>query len=338
MGAVVALSHLLDARQVWRGRAELPPAGAQPTGWPLLDAALPTRGWPEAALTEILLPADGIGELQLVLPTLARLTQGQRPVVLIAPPYAPCAMGWRQQGVNLQRVEIVDADEKQQLWATEQCLRSGSCAAVLAWPRQADDRSLRRLQVAADTGRALAFVFRDVRHLANASPAALRLELTAQPQPSIRVRKCRGGVVPAQPISLEQRHAARRASPALPPEPSFPRSQESMLLLDQAATSGNDVARVRPDTSIRMTSSSIRREARRERVLAGWLLSADKSPATAAWIGSESQAGMCHAERPLTLIHVPFARQGERDVSPMALAFPESKGEAMPIFSTASAG
>ena len=60
-------------------------------------------------------------------------------------------MGWRQQGVNLQHVEIVDADEKHVLWAAEQCLRSGSCAAVLAWPQQADDRSLRRLQVAADT-------------------------------------------------------------------------------------------------------------------------------------------------------------------------------------------
>jgi len=204
MGSVVALSSLLEARQVWRGRAAAPVEGGQPTGWPLLDAVLPARGWPEAALTEILLPADGIGELRLVLPTLARLTQGQRPVMLIAPPYMPCAMGWRQQGVHLQRVEIVDADEKHVLWAAEQCLRSGSCAAVLAWPQQADDRSLRRLQVAADTGRALAFVFRDRRYLANASPAALRLELAAWPQPSIWVRKCRGGNVPMQAIAFEQ--------------------------------------------------------------------------------------------------------------------------------------
>lgn len=34
---------------------------------------LPTRGWPEAALTEVPIPADGVGELHLVLPTLARL-------------------------------------------------------------------------------------------------------------------------------------------------------------------------------------------------------------------------------------------------------------------------
>ncbi|WP_333681854.1 translesion DNA synthesis-associated protein ImuA [Dyella sp.] len=203
MGTVVALSNLLEARQVWRGRAEAPVEGGQPTGWPKLDAALPARGWPEASLTEILLPADGVGELRLVLPTLARLTQGQRPVMLIAPPYVPCAMGWRQQGVNLQHLEIVDADEKHVLWAAEQALRSGSCAAVLAWPQQADDRSLRRLQVAADTGRALAFVFRDRRYLANASPAALRLELVATPQASIWVRKCRGGNVPIHAIAWQ---------------------------------------------------------------------------------------------------------------------------------------
>jgi cell division inhibitor SulA len=203
MGAVVALSNLLDARQVWRGRAAPLVEGEQPTGWAALDAALPTHGWPNAALTEILLPVDGIGELRLLLPTLARLTNGKRPVMLIAPPYAPCAMGWRQHGVNLHQLEIVGAEEKHVLWAAEQCLRSGSCAAVLAWPQQADDRSLRRLQVAADTGRALAFVFRDRKHLANASPASLRLELDGAPRTAVRVRKCRGGNVPAQAIPFE---------------------------------------------------------------------------------------------------------------------------------------
>ncbi|GLQ95613.1 translesion DNA synthesis-associated protein ImuA [Dyella mobilis] len=202
MGAVVALSNLLDARQVWRGHAAPLADGEQPTGCAALDAALPTRGWPNAALTEILLPADGVGELRLLLPTLARLTKGHRPVVLIAPPYAPCAMGWRQRGVDLQQLEIVDTEEKHVLWAAEQCLRSGSCAAVLTWPQQADDRSLRRLQVAADTGRALAFVIRDRKHLTNASPASLRLELDGAPNTLIRVRKCRGGNPPTQAIPL----------------------------------------------------------------------------------------------------------------------------------------
>jgi hypothetical protein len=202
MSAVVALSGLFDARQIWRGRAAPVPAGEQPTGWAALDAVLPAGGWPAAALSEILLPADGVGELQLVLPTLARLTQGARTVVIVAPPYAPCVAGWHQHGVDMRHVEIVHADSQDVLWAMEQCLRSASCAAVLAWPQQADDHALRRLQVAADSGHALAFVFRARRHLTQASPAALRLELEALPQTRVWVRKCRGGAVPAQPVTL----------------------------------------------------------------------------------------------------------------------------------------
>lgn len=202
MAAVVPLSNLLDARQVWRGRAAPVSVGEQPTGWAELDALLPTGGWPEASLSEILLPLDGVGELQLVLPALARLSQGKRPVVLVAPPYVPCVAGWRQHGVDMRRVEIVSTAQRDVLWAMEQCLRSGSCAAVLAWPQQADDRALRRLQVAADGGRTLAFAFRDRRHLSNASPAALRLELEALPQSRVWVRKCRGGSVPTQPVAL----------------------------------------------------------------------------------------------------------------------------------------
>jgi hypothetical protein len=202
MSAVVALSGLFDARQIWRGRAAPIPAGEQPTGWAALDAVLPAGGWPAAALSEILLPADGVGELQLVLPTLARLTQGARAVVIVAPPYAPCVAGWHQHGVDMRHVEIVHADSQDVLWAMEQCLRSASCAAVLAWPQQADDHALRRLQVAADSGHALAVVFRARRHLMQASPAALRLELEALPQTRVWVRKCRGGAVPAQPVTF----------------------------------------------------------------------------------------------------------------------------------------
>ena len=201
MSAAVSLSTLFYARQVWRGRAREVPVGDQPTGWRALDAVLPTGGWPEASLSEILLPADGVGELRLVLPTLARLTQGSRHVAIVEPPYVPCVAGWRQQGIDMRQVDIVAAAETDVLWATEQCLRSGSCAAVLAWPRHADDRALRRLQVAAVTGQALAFVFRDRVHLANASPAALRLELQAAPRPQLWVRKCRGGTVPAQALA-----------------------------------------------------------------------------------------------------------------------------------------
>lgn len=198
MNAVVALDTLIRDRRVWRAQPAALPPGAQPTGIAALDAALPAHGWPEASLTEILLPADGVGELEVVLPTLARLTHGGQRVVVVAPPYVVYAPAWQAAGVDLAWLSVVDARDGEIAWAMEQCLRSGSCAAVLGWPVRADDRTLRRLQVAADTGHALGFVFRDRAALANPSPAALRLEVGPG---VLRVHKCRGGNPPA-PIAF----------------------------------------------------------------------------------------------------------------------------------------
>lgn len=202
MGAVVAIDALLLPRQLWRGRSAEAPTGAQPTGHAALDAVLPSGGWPEAALSELLIPADGVGELQLLWPSLARLSRAGERVVLVAPPYLPFAPAWQQAGVNLRQVQVVRTDtSRDALWATEQCLRSGSCGAVLCWPRDADDRALRRLQVAAAAGRTLAFATRSLDAAMHPSPAALRIAIDTAPA-QWRVLKCRGGAAPAQPIRL----------------------------------------------------------------------------------------------------------------------------------------
>jgi hypothetical protein len=64
---------------------------------------------------------------------------------------------------------------------------------------QADDRALRRLQVAAESGQTLAFACRPLKVAANPSPAALRLVIDARPS-QLRVLKCRGGLAPPHPI------------------------------------------------------------------------------------------------------------------------------------------
>jgi hypothetical protein len=198
--AVIALNALLDTRRIWRGQPTTTAPAAHPTGHAALDAALPTGGWPAAALTEILLPADGVGELHLLWPMLARLTQANGCVVLVAPPYVPHAPAWQAAGIALSHLHVViAATPRDALWATEQCLRSGACSAVVCWPLQADDRALRRLQVAAETGQAFGFAFRAHKMAANPSPAALRIAIDAQPR-QLRILKCRGGLVPAQPI------------------------------------------------------------------------------------------------------------------------------------------
>lgn len=202
MGAVLALDVLLEARTVWRGQAPVrSEVSGQPTGHAVLDARLPGGGWPGHALVEVLMPADGVGELGLVFPTLARLTQAGERVLLITPPYRVHAPGWAYAGVALRQLHVVEAaSDKDALWAAEQALRSAACAAVLCWPRQADDKALRRLQVASESGQCLGFAFRDAKHARNPSPAAVRLQLDRQRQ--VRVLKCRGGLPSDAPLAL----------------------------------------------------------------------------------------------------------------------------------------
>ena len=201
MSAVVSLDTLLQQRRVWKGAGQASADGKQPTGHASLDAQLPGGGWPEAALSEILLKAPGSGELQLLWPTLARLTRARERVVLVSPPLLPYAHAWLQAGVDLHWLVLIEAQEQEALWTAEQCLRSGSCGAVLCWPRRIDDRGLRRLQLAAATGQTLGFVCRSQYEAANPSPAALRLAVDAWPR-QVRVLKSRGALPLARPIAL----------------------------------------------------------------------------------------------------------------------------------------
>ncbi len=200
MKNATALRQLLDHRQIWPAQGAVPAELGVPTGLAALDAALPLGGWPPGALTEVLHPGCGLGELQLLLPTIARLTRSKQRVVLISPPFLPYARAWVAAGVRLDWLDIIEAEGRERLWAFEQCLRSGSCAAVIGWPAQADHAALRRLQLAADQGQCLGFLLRHSRHAAQHSPAALRVQLLADA--SLQVLKCRGGARPTRPIGL----------------------------------------------------------------------------------------------------------------------------------------
>lgn len=198
MAAVVPFERLMGASRVWRGRAGATPAGLA-TGFAPLDAVLPSAGWPIGALSELLLPAPGVGELEMLWPALSRLSSTGL-IVLVGPPYMLCASAWHAAGVRLEALQIVDAQGREAWWAAEQCLRSGACAAVVCWPEAADDRVLRRLQVAAETGRTHGFVLRSSKTAANPSPAALRISIEPGAVRQVRVIKCRGGLAPPVPV------------------------------------------------------------------------------------------------------------------------------------------
>jgi hypothetical protein len=70
---------------------------------------------------------------------------------------------------------------QQSLWATEQALRCPAIGAVLSWPTAIIDKNVRRLQLAAEAGGSLGFLYRPPAAALESSPAALRLRLHAAP-------------------------------------------------------------------------------------------------------------------------------------------------------------
>src|SRR6478672_1616392 len=196
MSAIVSLQPLLHERRLWRGKeAPSRDLSHRASGFAALDAALPGGGWPEAALVEVLLGADGLGEIALLLPMLSALTHSQRPVLLVAPPYRVNAPAWQAAGMRLAHLHVVEATAKEAPWAMEQALRAGCCGAVLGWFLQGHtpDQDLRRLQVASEAGQSLGIVFRPQRAFDNPSPAPLRLSLRGREDsacPELRLLKC----------------------------------------------------------------------------------------------------------------------------------------------------
>src|SRR4029450_14144266 len=85
-----------------RGGPCPPEPAAVPSGFSALDAVLPGRGWPQAALTEVVLARAGIGESRLTLPALVRLPAGNRDGVWIAAPHLPYAPALAAAGLDLE--------------------------------------------------------------------------------------------------------------------------------------------------------------------------------------------------------------------------------------------
>lgn len=243
MAADLATRHALAPQDLhpalWRadqlGRAN---AAAQPSGYPALDAELPGGGWPRRALTELLLPHPGVGEIRLLAPLLARLTQQGRSVLLFDPPADPC--GWALAGLGLELRQLVVVQPRvalrgrarellpaaDVLWAIEQALKSAQVGALLGWlPAGVRLDALRRLQLAAQGHDGAAFLLRDSALAARPSPAALRLLLqpAGPDELAIRIVKRRGPAlerglrVELAPVLPELLHDAGRAIPAAAP-------------------------------------------------------------------------------------------------------------------------
>ncbi len=198
-----ALEEILQRHPVWRGGALAQSAQALPCGFAALDAEIPGGGWPSQALTEVLGDETGSGELALVLPAFARLTSAGKRVIWVAPPHVPYAPALAAGGVDLANLLIVQlGGRRDALWAAEQALRAGSCHGVAAWLPKARYAELQRLAVAAQTSRAVAFIFRPLTARSESSPACLRLALEpAGAALAVHIIKRRGAPL-AAPLRL----------------------------------------------------------------------------------------------------------------------------------------
>jgi cell division inhibitor SulA len=225
------LQELLAHPSVWRGRsrAAIP---TWPTGFAALDAGLPGGGWPRHGLVEILTPQPGVGELYLLLPALAALSRlsPARWCTWVSPPHEPYAPALEAHGVALDRMLLAAPRQSEfnrrplavnekvkerggehlSMWAMDQALRSGACELVLGWLPRAGARAIRRLQLAAEQGRALGVLYRSQRCAGEASPAMLRLLLepvtAARQGARVTLIKSRGGS--REPIDLQWAAAA----------------------------------------------------------------------------------------------------------------------------------
>ncbi len=199
----------MPSAALWRGdqwvTAECHQA-VRPTGFAALDAELPGGGWPDASLTELLLPTPGAGaEWLLLAPSLARNTATHqthhgaarqqaagstpdatpRPILCVAPPHLPYAPALATMGLAPDRwLHVLPISDPDAAWAAEQGIKSKACAAVFWWVSAnmrpaALNNSLRRLQLAAQTHQTPIFVVRSTVAQNQASPAPVRLSLQA---------------------------------------------------------------------------------------------------------------------------------------------------------------
>ncbi|ASJ74674.1 translesion DNA synthesis-associated protein ImuA [Granulosicoccus antarcticus] len=191
-----ALDALLKSQPgLWRGRDRYHDDKAMPTGFASLDKALPARGWCMAGVTEMLSHHQGIGEVSLLLPALSQITSDGQWAAFINPPYIPYAPALGNAGIHLERLLIINSgNDTDTLWSAEQLLRSGLFASVVVWVTRSNAQKQRRLQIAAESGKTWATIYRPWQAQDEHSPVSARMRLSiVNKQLRLELFKVRGG-------------------------------------------------------------------------------------------------------------------------------------------------
>ena len=163
---------------VERGAAE----AALSTGSAELDRLLPQGGLALGTLLEWLSVGEGAGAATLTLVLAARVQKQGSALVVIDESRDFYPPGAAYLGIDLEQTLVVQpANPRDALWAWEQALRSPAACAVWGSIERLDDRSFRRLQLAAEAGQSLGLLLRPETCRRATSWAEARLLVSARP-------------------------------------------------------------------------------------------------------------------------------------------------------------
>lgn len=125
-----------------------------------LDNIVAQCPWQPQTVNEMTHNSEHQDHLSVLAPTLAKLSQQGRWIVLVGASKQTISAINQISGLDSARILLVHPkDQTDGLWAIEQALMSGNSSAVLGWPGEIDTRDLKRLQLASKRTSALAFVF-----------------------------------------------------------------------------------------------------------------------------------------------------------------------------------
>lgn len=190
---MLELSEYQNKGLVWYGCNSREQIKRIPSGFNEVDDAL-QGGFPEQGIIE--LKTDfGVGELRLMTPFLAaKQSSGQ--LVFVAPPIQLNAEYLMANSIDVDNlVLLTPTQEEQALWATEQCLSSGCCSAVVLWQHTLSIKQVRRLMLACEQGGASLVLFRYQKSQPLFSlPSTVSLSVTSHSQGiQLKVDKQKGG-------------------------------------------------------------------------------------------------------------------------------------------------
>lgn len=191
--------------RIWRGDTLGSAADSViPSGFDELDKELPGGGWPTRNLTELLLTAEGLGEISLLGPSLEQITGNGRNILLVGPPYIPYMHAWENLHIDSGRIVMARLYKPaERLWVLEQGIKSAAFGAVIGWLSQVSQQMTRRLQIIARAATSLVFLFRPASAQFEPSAAPLRIVLGSARQHALSAHLLkRRGAPAASPIRI----------------------------------------------------------------------------------------------------------------------------------------